>query len=368
MLSTVAALAAAAIFALTTNLQREAASSVPAHGNGPVRLVRALLASPRWLLGGLLGLIALGLHAVALAHGSVTVVQSVMAVGLVLALSLEALRNRRRLRPAEWGGAVMVVIGVIGVVTVGEPGRPGPSTRALAWGVCAAVALTTLVAVVRSRRAVGGDGQARLLAAAGGACLAVDAVFLQRVAEALQPGHGLLTALGTDWSAMPPGAGWVVADAAGFLLASLVGGVAVHRAYQVAPLRTVQPAVAAAEPVTALLVGFAVLGEGVRGGVLGGLLLIGGLAAIVGGIFLGLRPSEQARLAPSVLEAARSHPAPVPGSRRDHGAVLDLGRHLDLRSLDADLGTAPAPAPGRPALRRPLEAAVGSGSIPVCRS
>ena len=90
VLSTVAAVASAALFAVTTNLQREAASSVPTAHGGPLHLVRRLVADPRWLLAGGIGAVALALHALALARGSVLVVQSVMALGLVIALSIEA--------------------------------------------------------------------------------------------------------------------------------------------------------------------------------------------------------------------------------------------------------------------------------------
>src|SRR5690242_8209356 len=101
VLSTVTALVAAALFAVTTNLQRAAASSVPTAGSGPAHLARRLVTDRRWLAGGLVGGAALVLHAVALAQGSVLVVQSVMALGLVMALWVEARREGRRPRPHE---------------------------------------------------------------------------------------------------------------------------------------------------------------------------------------------------------------------------------------------------------------------------
>jgi drug/metabolite transporter (DMT)-like permease len=285
VLSTVAAVAAAALFAVTTNLQRAAASSVPSAGSGPLHLLRRLITDGRWLAGGLIGGLALGLHAVALARGSVLVVQSVMALGLVIALYVEAVRERRRLRPNELAGAALVVAGVIAVVAVGRVGDNLAATdgRVLAIGgaIGGAVVLGAFIAVLRSRRAVSSRWGARLLAAAGGACFAVDAVFLQRIAALLDAGVVGGLGRGIDLPA-------VSVDLGGFFAASMIGGVAVHRAYQVAPLRSVQPALAAAEPLTAFLISVIVLHESVRGGPLGHLIVVGSLVAITTGIVVGL--------------------------------------------------------------------------------
>lgn len=281
----VAAVASAALFALTTNLQREAASTVPVEAGGPLRLIRRLLVDRRWLFAGGIGVVALGLHAVALSHGGVLVVQSVMTLGLVLALSLEARRDRRRLLRRELAGAVLIGLGVVAVVAVSHPAQDPATVRTgLVVAACSAVVLVALVLVVRSRRVVGGTAHARALAASAGACFAVDAVFLQRAAA----GHAV-AASSAGWSVttlLP-----VALGICGFLAASAVGGLAVQRAYQVAPLRCVQPAVAAAEPVTALAVGVAVLHEGVRWGLPGFVLLVAGIAAIVAGIVAGVVPS-----------------------------------------------------------------------------
>jgi hypothetical protein len=278
--STMAALASATLFAGTTNLQRVAASRVAPTGSGPLHLVRRLVGDARWLAAGAIGVVALGLHALALALGGVMVVQSVMALGLLLALAVEAIRERRRLRPREAAGAVLVMTGVAVVVTMARPGRAPGSLDTPTLIACALLVAAALAAVVRSRREVGRRWGARLLAAGAGACFAVDAVFLQQLAA---PVDALVGRPG----AVVDVAGAVV-GLAGFLTASAVGGVAVHRAYQVAPLRSVQPCLAATEPVTAFLLGVGVLGEGVLGGATGFVLLVGGFVAITAGIFVGL--------------------------------------------------------------------------------
>lgn len=277
--STVAALASAVLFAGTTNLQRVAASSVAPQA-GPLHLVRRLAADRRWLAGGLVGALALGFHALALSLGSVMVVQSVMALGLLTALGFEAVRERRLPCRREILGVVCVVTGVATVVALSRPPADASAVTLPVLLACAAVVALTSAAVIRSRHQVGHRWEARLLAAGAGACFAVDAVFLQRMAAVTGP---LLQrqASGDDVVA-------AVVGVVGFFASSAVGGVAVHRAYQVAPLRSVQPALAAAEPVTAFVLGVGVLGEGVIGGPGGYASLVAGFVAITVGIVAGL--------------------------------------------------------------------------------
>jgi len=102
---------ASVVFAVANNLQRGAAATVPVEAGGPFRLLLRLAGTPRWLLGSTLALAALALHAVALGRGGVILVQSVLASGLVVALGLEALHERRALRWREVTGACVLVAG-----------------------------------------------------------------------------------------------------------------------------------------------------------------------------------------------------------------------------------------------------------------
>lgn len=307
-ISIAAALLSAALFALTTNLQRVAASAVP-EDCGSVALLRRLLVDRRWLLGGLIGTAALALHTLALGAGSVLVVQSVMAVGLVLALGLEAIRDRRPLLPRELGGAVLVVTGVAAVVAVGRPASAAEvAERVGVVPTCVAVVLTALALIGRSRKGVGGPARARLLAAVGGACLAVDAVFLQAAATAARSPAGW-------WSTE------LLIGLLGFAGASMVGTLAVQRAYQAAPLRCVQPAVAATEPVTAFLIGVTLLHEGVRWGAVGFVVLVAGIAAIVTGILAGITRTSTGICADVDHLVVTDGAGRVEGARRAPGLV-----------------------------------------------
>lgn len=270
LLAVVLSLAAATLFAVTTNLHRGAASAVPMDEVGPVRLLLRLLRTPRWLLGSLCALVALGLHAAALSFGTVIVVQAVLSTGLVLALALEALRERRRPAAREVVAWVLVVAGIVAVLSLARPhgGRHiGPDARVATLLLAGAVAaLGLLVGRTRLPR----PAVAVVMGAAAGSCFALDAVFLKGLAGSA---HDLVSTS-------------ALVDLGGFVLASVLGNLVVQRAYQQAPLRHVLPAVTAADPVAACLIGVLLLHEHLRPGPLALVGLVGGLAAIVVGIVM----------------------------------------------------------------------------------
>jgi drug/metabolite transporter (DMT)-like permease len=287
--------AAATLFALTTNLHRGAASAVPMEEGGPVRLLLRLLRTPRWLLGSLCALVALGLHTAALRFGTVIVVQAVLSTGLVLALGLEAYRERRRPRRGEVGGWLLVVAGIVLVLSLAQPhggrhmGNVSHVVSLLTAFAVAAVGL--LVGRTRLPRPV----MAVVMGGAAGACFALDAVFLKGVAGSV--GHA--------WT-------WVaLIDLVGFIVASVLGNLVVQRAYQQAPLRHVLPAVTAADPVAASVIGVLILHEHLRAGQLAVVGLLVGLAAMVVGIVAatarvrGDDPGSMSPAEPARSEAAR---------------------------------------------------------------
>jgi drug/metabolite transporter (DMT)-like permease len=283
---------ASMMFAAANNLQRSAAVEVPVDAGGPVRLLLRLLGTPRWLMGSAFALAALALHAVALARGGVILVQSVLSAGLVLALAVEAVRERRRLRPGEFLGACLLVTGVVLVLAGGRPagGRPvGFSVQALALGV---LLLVVAMGLTCSRVRSHPHRTATMMAAAAGACFAVDAVFLKGVSNWLY-----------DMDALP-----ALTCVAGFVVASFLGNLLVQRAYQRAPLRVVLPAMTAADPLAAFAVGHFILGESVQSGRLPVAAVVVGLVSIVAGIVMATTrvpsPVSKGRVVESVNRPA----------------------------------------------------------------
>jgi len=264
------AAAAALVFAVANNLQRGAASVVPLEVGGPVRLLLRLLRAPRWLLGSLLAVAALGLHAVALARGGVILVQAVLATGLIAAVAIEAAQERVRLRGGELGGAAVLVAGVTLLLGWGRPGggRPVNLTVQVVSG-CVLVTVAALgLAASRLHHRV--RLSAVVMGGAAGSCFALDAVFLKGAAN--------WTA---DLDALP-----ALISVVGFAVASVCGNLIVQRAFQRAPLRLVLPTVTAADPLSAFAIGRWLLHERLQGGAGSGAAVAVGLLAIVIGITL----------------------------------------------------------------------------------
>src|SRR3954468_16371268 len=286
------AFSAATLFALTTNLHRGAASAVPMEEVGPVRLLLRLLRTPRWLLGSLCALVALGLHTVALSFGTVIVVQAVLSTGLVLALALEALRERRRPSAREVCAWVLVVAGIVAVLSLARPhGGRHIGTIALVMTLVLARLVAALGLLV-GRTRLARPAVAVVMGAAAGTCFALDAVFLKGLAGSV--GHPV---------ALP-----ALLDLGGFIVASVLGNLVVQRAYQQAPLRHVLPAVTAADPLAAAVIGVVILHEHLPPGSLPVVGLLAGLAAMVIGIVAATArvPADAPGPRPAAEPAARS--------------------------------------------------------------
>ncbi len=267
----IGSLIAALLFAGANNLQRHAAASDHHAGAGPVRLFLGLLRTPRWLLGGGVALVALFFHARALSQGGVILVQSVIATTLVFSIVIEAIVERRWLRPRELLGAVVVVLGIVLVVDVGRPGVAdefrSPAKELL---VLAVVAVVGGGALMRSHYRPRGRRTALTLGAAAGVCFALDAVFLRAAAASSSPLDPVV----------------LIRNVIGFGAVSLLGNLVVARAYQSAPLRHVLPGVAAAEPLAAFATGRFVFGEHLQEGTIGVLAVSLGLSMMLIGVVL----------------------------------------------------------------------------------
>jgi drug/metabolite transporter (DMT)-like permease len=294
---------AAFLFAAGNNLQRHAAAKVPHDGYGPIRLIVRLLRSPRWLAGGACAVAGLLFQICALPAGGVILVQSVIASTLVFSLLLEALAERRRPSPVQLGGAVLVVAGTTVLIRLGRPGT-GDSLASL-WRLVPlwlAVAFVGGSALLRARYRPRGRRTAIVLGAAGGACFAIDAVFLRDLAETIHDFDGVR----------------VAANVAGFALTSAVGNLAVQRGFHLAPLRHVLPAMAVAEPLAAFACGWTVFGERLQVGSAGLVVVPVGLSLMVAGVLACALNPVPPRCA---VAAARHRRRSVPLSATDLAAM-----------------------------------------------
>jgi hypothetical protein len=136
--SVVLAVVAALLLAISTVLQQHVARSTSLQrlATQPARrawlpvlgLLGRLIRDPARLVGWLLNVLGFIAHAVALHLGSITVVQAILVVQLMLALMLTAVT--RSLRPTRrvWFATAAVCVGVATLVLL-RGGTPDPGTR-----------------------------------------------------------------------------------------------------------------------------------------------------------------------------------------------------------------------------------------------
>ncbi|WP_234947990.1 MULTISPECIES: DMT family transporter [Corynebacterium] len=205
------------------------------------------LRKPAWWLSVGVALLAYAFQAAALAFGSLLVVQPILVLSLMLTLLLSAHVARTPMSRAEAFWAVVLTVAVGCVVIVG---KPVPGTRAVAaweWvAVCAAAALGTAGAFAfASRRSP--QTKALTYGLACGAIYGLLAVFAKVAMDALA--RGGVVALLTCWQF------WAV------VVSALAGVVVQQYAFGAGDLATSLPASKVGEPVVALALGYALLGE-----------------------------------------------------------------------------------------------------------
>jgi hypothetical protein len=130
----------------------------------PLATVKALLASRTWVTGALLGYTGLALNTVALGLAPLSLVQSIVAAGLVVVALGAAWARRRRPGTRELVaiGVIVVALASLGIGTSTAPSGAPPAAALLAFEVVAALAAWTV-----ARRGRGGGGPHRLGLAAG---------------------------------------------------------------------------------------------------------------------------------------------------------------------------------------------------------
>ncbi|RCV47298.1 DMT family transporter, partial [Marinitenerispora sediminis] len=99
--SVLLALAGAFCLALGSALQERDAVRAPGHQIARAGFLLHLLRRPRWVLGTLAAATGVVLHLVALSGAPLTIIQPIGVTGLLFAIVLSAVFNRRRVRAGE---------------------------------------------------------------------------------------------------------------------------------------------------------------------------------------------------------------------------------------------------------------------------
>jgi drug/metabolite transporter (DMT)-like permease len=263
------AVLAAACYECGYVLQAVEARSAPAEDIlGPSLIVR-LAARRRWLAGTTLTLLGAGFQIVALALAPVTLVQPVLALGLVALLLLARSQLGEHLGALEVTGAAAVIAGVA-AVGIASPGRTSGVTSVAALVLLLApFAALTLLPFAYPRAPLG----LAVAGAASGDALAAVALKLTANAAALgRPGLALLAA-------------------AGAAVAGALALIAEMSALRGLPASRVAPVVLSAQVVVPAVAGMVAFGEPAGAGVVLGIAAVGVGAGLLGasGAIAGLR-------------------------------------------------------------------------------
>ncbi|CAA0126703.1 Uncharacterised protein [Mycolicibacterium vanbaalenii] len=246
-LTVLLALLAAVFLAIGIVVRQRATLDVPAeHGVSPV-MFQTLLRRPLWWAGTGAAVTGFVFQALALANGSLLLVQPILTSALLFALPLSARLAHRRVTRAEWGWATLLTIALAVFVALAKA-RPGDyeaslTTSAVVAVVCTAAVSACVIVAVRTvgwRRAV-------LLAVAVGVLFGVVAVLTKLVMHVLTH-QGVVAVLTTPVVYL-------------LVLLGVLGVLVQQSAFHAGSLQTSVPTMLVLEPVVAVLLGAVVLGE-----------------------------------------------------------------------------------------------------------
>jgi len=271
-LALAAALAASSLYSVGLALQALEARLAPREERLRLSLLRRLASRPRWLAGTALGLGGWGLQAAALALAPLTLVQPLLALGLVLLLGGGACVLGERIGRREVVGVASVAVGLAGV-TLTAPER-SPSHAPAAVLIIALAGLAALALAPYALRALA-PAPGLLVAAGAGVAYACD---------------GLATKLAVDDVSASAWAGLLVwLPAMG--LAAGVGTLSEMSALQTAPATRAAPVVAVASTIVPVSLAPLLTGESWTMGTPVRAALALSLLAVAVGVFLLARSS-----------------------------------------------------------------------------
>lgn len=249
------ALLSALSFATATVVQHRAVTSATAAPGRrhALHLVLGVLGNRAWLLGQVATVAGVALHATALRHGPVVLVQPVLSSGLVMSMALAALADRgrpgRRVpHRAEWVAAGVVVLGLTVFLLCASP---SPGRRTGRPTVLLAATLGTMLLGAAAwwwGRRPPAPHRALVFGVAAGTGFGVTGLLMKDVV-----GHPL-----TSW--------WHSPSLLALLVVAAIGFPAAQLAYRAGALIESLPTMTVLEPVVAVVLASAAYGEALAGG------------------------------------------------------------------------------------------------------
>ncbi len=235
---TITALASALSAATSSVLQHRSARRAP--HDQTHRLLGHLLLEPIWIAGIVAAILGLVFHAIALANGQLVVVQPLLVSGMLFALPLSTVLERKRPSATEWLLALLLVIGLAMFLLAARPsaGRVALDADALAWSTVGGLGVIVVLALFGVFRP-GGHAPA-LLGTAAGVGYGVVAALLKQSTALARSGIGHLL---SDWPVYA------------FILIGAVALVLTQMAYRAGPLAHSMPALTITDPAVSVFLG-----------------------------------------------------------------------------------------------------------------
>jgi len=258
----------AAFIAAVGIVVRQAALQRPAADDGSSgATVPAYLSDRLWWAGTVAAVAGYAFQAMALAHGSLLLVQPLLVSSLLFVLPLSAWRTGSRVTRFEWGWALLLTTGLAVFVLVGQPREGNYRPPVPAWTLAVALVVpVVLICVAVARRS---DGRVR--ATSLGVAVAI--------------GLGMIAVLTKICTHRFTFGGWqaLLTSPAPYVLVALaviVTGLQ-QWAFRAGALQASVPVMLVGEPVVAVMLGIVVLGEHLRPHGAGILALPGAVAAML---------------------------------------------------------------------------------------
>jgi drug/metabolite transporter (DMT)-like permease len=247
-------------------IQQEAAASTESGA-----IVTSWIRQPAWWAGTLGAIGGYVFQALALAHGSLLLVQPLLVSSLLFVLPLGARFSNQHVRGRDWGWALLLTAALTVFVLVGQPREGHYRPPVPAWTVALATSVPVVIVCVLAARRRSGRPRAMLLAGAVAVLLGMVAVLTKVSTHRLAAHgwHGLMT--------VP----------APYLLVALAVTVTVlqQSAFHAGALQASVPIMLVGEPIVAVLLGVVILGEHLvvrgAGGVILALAVVAMTAATV---------------------------------------------------------------------------------------
>jgi hypothetical protein len=296
VLAVTLALLGAAMFAISSSIQHQAAESAPASAEGLVGLLNYLMRRPAWLLGQLLATCAFAFHASALHAGPIAVVQPIVVSGIVWAVPVRAAISRSMPSLPELRAVSLTAFGLAVFLVASNPTEGREAS--LGWGTVGLTAGVVVVAVGANAAAAATSGDPRrrafFLGVVGGVLFGLVAGLVKLTLQELNTdGWGSMLSSWPPYGVLVAGAGGVLTN---------------QRAYRTAGLSASMPALNIVNGLTSLVFGFTVFSEVPRHSPMFLLIEAGALVCMAAGLWLLIQLEEQHQL-PEVASEGQASPS-----------------------------------------------------------